>query len=106
MNKVIVTGGAGFIGSHLVDKLIEEGNEVVIIDNLSTGKKENINEKAKLVVADICDLEAIKPHFEGVDFVFHLAAVPRVLVSVENPILTSKVNIMGTINVFEASRMA
>lgn len=106
MAKIIVTGGAGFIGSHLVDRLIEEGNEVLVIDNLSTGKKENLNPKARLIEQDICDLEAIKPYFEGVDLVFHLAAIPRVLVSVENPVLTSRTNIMGTINVFEASRIA
>lgn len=106
MAKVIVTGGAGFIGSHLTDALIEQGHDVLVIDNLSTGKRENINKKAKFIEADICDLEAIKPYFQGVDFVFHLAALPRVLISVENPILTSNINIIGTINVFEASRKA
>ncbi|MDP2950913.1 MAG: NAD-dependent epimerase/dehydratase family protein [bacterium] len=106
MAKTIVTGGAGFIGSHLVDALIKQGDEVLVLDNLLTGKRENVNEKAQLIEVDICDLDAIKPHFTGVDFVFHLAALPRVLISVENPALTSQINIMGTINVFEASRMA
>ena len=103
MKKYLVTGGAGFIASHLVDQLILEGNEVIILDNLSTGKEENINKKAKFYNLDICDFEKIKPLFKGVDGVFHLAAIPSVPFSVENPILTSNVNIMGTINVFKAS---
>ncbi|MCG2690323.1 NAD-dependent epimerase/dehydratase family protein [Candidatus Parcubacteria bacterium] len=106
MVKTIVTGGAGFIGSHLVDALIKQGDEVLVLDNLLTGKKENVNPQAKLIEVDICNLEAIKPHFTGVDFVFHLAALPRVPISVENPVLTSQINIMGTINVFEAARLA
>lgn len=106
MSKIIVTGGAGFIGSHLVDALIEQGQSVLVIDNLSTGRKENLNSKAQFVQADICDFEKIKPLFSGADFVFHLAAIPRVLVSVEDPLGTSKANIMGTLNVFEASLQA
>lgn len=101
--KCLVTGGAGFIGSHLTDKLIEQGHEVSVIDNLSTGKKENINPKAEFHEVDICDFEKIKPLFEGVDFVFHLAAIPRVPLSIENPVLTSKVNILGTVNVFKSA---
>ncbi len=103
MKKYLVTGGAGFIGSHLVDKLINEGSEVVIVDNLSTGKKENINPKSQFYNLDISDYEKIKPLFKGIDGVFHLAAIPSVPFSVADPIATSKVNIMGTINVFKAS---
>ncbi len=103
MKKYLVTGGAGFIGSNLVDKLIELGNEVVIIDDLSAGKKENINLKAKFYQFDICNFDKIKPALEGVDGVFHLAAIPRVPLSIENPVLTSRVNILGTINVFKAA---
>ena len=103
MAKVLVTGGAGFIGSHLVDKLIEKGHKTFVLDNLSTGKKENLNPQAEFKEADICDFEAIKPFFNGVDFVFHLAAIPRVLISVEDPVKTSKVNILGTVNVFKAA---
>lgn len=103
---VLVTGGAGFIGSHLVDELIKLGNKVLIIDNLSTGSKENLNPKAKFFKLDICEFEKIKPIFKGVDFVFHLAAIPRVPVSVQNPVETSKVNILGTINVFKSSAEA
>lgn len=101
--KCLVTGGAGFIGSHMVDRLIKEGNEVKIIDNLFTGKKENINLKADFYNLDVCDFEKIKPIFEGVDYVFHLAAIPRVPLSVEDPVGTSRVNILGTINVFKVA---
>lgn len=100
--KCLVTGGAGFIGSHLVDKLIEKNYKVIIVDNLSVGKKENINSKAEFYQLDICDFEKIKPLFKGVDYVFHLAAIPRVPVSVLDPVLTSKINILGTVNVFKA----
>jgi len=101
--KVLVTGGAGFIGSHLVDKLIEKGHKVIVLDNLSTGKKENLNPEAEFYNLDICDFAKIRPLFKEVDFVFHLAAIPRVPISVKDPIGTSKVNILGTINVFKAA---
>lgn len=103
MAKYLVTGGAGFIGSHLVDKLIERGHKVSVIDNLSSGKKENINPKADFFELDICDLEKIKIVFKEVDYVFHLAAIPRVPISVEDPVGTSRVNILGTVNVFKAA---
>ncbi len=103
MSKCLVTGGAGFIGSHLVNKLAEQNHQVLVIDNLSTGKKENLNPAADFHQADICDLEKIRPLFEGIDYVFHLAALPRVPLSIEDPVGTSKVNILGTINVFKAA---
>ena len=99
----LVTGGAGFIGSHLVDKLINQGQRVIVVDNLSGGKKENLNPKADFYNLDVCDFKKIKPIFAGVDFVFHLAAIPRVPLSVEDPVGTSKVNILGTVNVFKAA---
>lgn len=101
--KYLVTGGAGFIGSHLVDKLIERGDDVIIVDNLSSGLVENINPGAIFHQLDICDFEKIKPIFQGIDFVFHLAAIPRVPISVDDPLGTSRVNIMGTLNVFKAA---
>jgi len=101
--KILVTGGAGFIGSNLVDRLIKDGHEVSVIDNLSTGKRENLNPSAVFREVNICDFEKISPLFQGIDYVFHLAALPRVPVSVEDPIGTSQVNIMGTINVFKAA---
>lgn len=104
--KVLVTGGAGFVGSNLVDELINLNCEVIVIDNLSTGKKENLNPKAKFYNYDIRDLEKIKPLFVGVDYVFHLAALPRVQFSIDNPVETNDVNLNGTMNVLVASRDA
>jgi len=101
--KCLVTGGAGFIGSHLVNKLLQEKHEVLVIDDLSMGKRENLNPKADFYRLDICDFEKISPLFKGSDCVFHLAAIPRVPLSIKNPIKTSRVNIMGTINVFKAA---
>jgi len=101
--KFLVTGGAGFIGSHLVDKLISQKHQVVVIDNLSAGKKENLNLKANFYNLDICDFEEIKPLFKNIDYVFHLAAIPRVPVSIKDPLGTSKNNILGTLNVFKAA---
>ncbi len=106
MAKVLVTGGAGFIGSNLVDALIERGDEVIIIDNLATGKKENINPKAKFFNEDIRNLEKIKPLFKGVDYVFHFAAFPRVQPSIEDPITSNDINLNGTLNVLVAARDA
>jgi nucleoside-diphosphate-sugar epimerase len=102
--KILVTGGAGFIGSHLVDSLIKKGYKVIIIDNLSLGSKENINKKAKFYKIDICS-NKIYDIFkkEKPDVVFHLAAIPRVPVSIQNPVLTTKVNILGTVNIFKTS---
>lgn len=104
--KYLVTGGAGFIGSHLVATLIEAGHEVRIIDNFLTGKRENLHPQAKFFEADIRNLEAIKPAFVGVDGVFHTAALPRVQVSIQNPIETNEVNITGTLNVILAAKEA
>ncbi|PIR12677.1 LPS biosynthesis protein WbpP [Candidatus Falkowbacteria bacterium CG11_big_fil_rev_8_21_14_0_20_39_10] len=106
MAKVLVTGGAGFIGSNLVDALVERGDEVVIIDNLSTGKKENLNSKAEFHEVDMRDLEKIKPLFKGVDYVFHLAAFPRVQPSIEDPVTANDINLNGTLNVLMAARDA
>lgn len=104
--KIIVTGGAGFIGSNLVDALVDKGYETHVIDNLSGGKKENVNKKAELHVLDITDLSAIKPIFTDVDYVFHLAALPRVQFSIEHPAETNKANVEGTMNVLIASHEA
>lgn len=103
MAKYLVTGGAGFIGSTLADKLSDLGNEVLVIDNLSTGKKANLNSKATFFEYDICDFEKISPVFSGVDGVFHLAAIPRIPLSIENPVGTFSANVQGTVNVFKAA---
>jgi UDP-glucose 4-epimerase len=106
MAKCLVTGGAGFIGSHLADALVERGDEVIIIDNLSGGVKENLNPKAEFHQLDLRDLEKIKPFFEGVDFVFHLAARPRIPLSIQDPIASHEDNLNATLNVLVAARDA
>ncbi len=103
MKKALVTGGAGFIGSNLVDALLDKGLSVTVIDNLSAGKRENLNSKANFVNADIRDIDAIEEAFRGADLVFHTAAMPRVQYSIENPIETHQVNVTGTLNVLGLS---
>ena len=103
--KYIVTGGAGFIGSNLVDLLIDKGHEVEVIDNFSTGKKENCNEKAKYFELDISEnssYENLKNILLGSDGVFHLAALPRVQESIDNPLYFEKNNTLSTINILKA----
>ncbi len=106
MTNIIVTGGAGFIGSNLTKALIEKGCNVHVIDNLSNGKKEQVHSKAIFHKADICNLSEIQPLFKGVDYVFHLAALPRVQFSIEHPIETNEVNVTGTLNVLVAAKDA
>ena len=106
MSKILVTGGAGFIGSHLVDRLIALGHDVVILDNLTTGRKENINQQAKLIECDISDHEDIQPHFNDVEGVFHLAAQARIQPSIQNPLPANRSNVTGTLNVLWASHLA
>ncbi len=106
MAKCLITGGAGFIGSNLVDELIKRGDEVIIIDNLSTGKRENINSNASFHELDLRDLGNIKPLFAGVDYVFHLAAAARVQPSIEDPITFNDINLNGTLNVLVSARDA
>ena len=105
MEKVIVTGGAGFIGSHIVDALIDAGYEVHIIDNMSAGKEENINPKAIFHKVDIRDKETLVSLFKDVKYVFHEAAMPRVQYSIENPIETHDINVNGLLNVLESCRL-
>ena len=102
--KAVVVGGAGFIGSHVVDALIEKGFAVEVIDDLSGGKRENVNTKAIFHKVDIRGLEAIKPIIRGATYVFHLAALPRVQYSIEHPAETNDVNVGGTINVLLAAK--
>jgi UDP-glucose 4-epimerase len=101
MNKVVVTGGAGFIGSNMVDRLIEEGKEVIILDNFSTGKRENCNPKATVYEVDL-STDHLQPLLEGVDVVFHFAALARVQPSIEDPITFNKHNVDSTLRLLKA----
>ncbi len=106
--RFIVTGGAGFIGSNLVEGLVELG-DVTIIDDLSSGNLDNLEHLLKrddvsLERLSVTDLEGMKPHFEGVDCVFHLAAVSNISSSVADPLRTNDVNVKGTLNVLLAAR--
>jgi nucleoside-diphosphate-sugar epimerase len=109
MTSYLVTGGAGFIGSNLVDELLQRGHRVCVLDNVSTGRRENlatVRDRIEFFEADICDLETIRPCFAGVQYVLHLAALPSVPRSVADPLSANKVNIEGTLNVLLASRDA
>jgi UDP-glucose 4-epimerase len=104
--RVLVTGGAGFIGSHLVDALVRAGLEVRILDNFATGNRQYVNSAAELIEGDVRVPESIRPAFEGVDCVFHTAALPRVMLSIGQPVETHMVNVVGTINTLIAARDA
>ena len=106
--KCLVTGGAGFIGSHIVDRLINDGHKVVVIDDLSTGNYDNLNEH----VSDFHQKDITKLRrqtdfsmFKGVDVVFHLAAFPRVEPSIQEPVYSHDINVNGMLNVLEACRL-
>ncbi len=103
---VLVTGGAGFIGSHLVDRLLEEGARVRILDNLSTGSLRNVPPQAELLRGDIRDLNAVRKAVEGVDLVFHLAAQINPVKAAQDPLLDFEVNVRGTLNLLLAAHEA
>lgn len=109
--KCLVTGGAGFIGSHLAERLLKSGNKVVLIDNFSTGRVENMSSFIKdknltMARADIADISSIKRYFKDVDRVFHLAALADIVPSIVNPQDYYRSNVTGTFSVVEASRLA
>lgn len=108
--RCVVTGGAGFIGSHLVDRLRADGHEVVVVDNLATGRRENLSAhagdaKVSFVEADVATAD-LDPIFTGADWVFHLAALADIVPSVENPRAYHVANVDGTLAVLEAARRA
>lgn len=110
-SKVLVTGGAGFIGSNLVDKFLKQGNTVVCLDNFATGKMENIQEymdieNFHLIKGDIRNLDDCRKAVEGVDFVFHQAALGSVPRSINDPITSNDVNVSGFVNMLVAARDA
>lgn len=107
-NKVLVTGGAGFIGSHLVDRLLDADNQVLIVDDFSFGKEENIahlrnNPNVRIEVSDICDSEKMLDYAQGIDYIFHLA-VFCLRNSINNPYRSQEVNATGTLVMLEAAR--
>ena len=104
--RVLVTGGAGFIGSHIVDALLANGHEVRVFDNLSTGTRTNVATSAELLIGDIRDYDAVRAAVEGCDLVYHEAALVSVPLSVERPLDNHAINTTGTVNVFEAARCA
>jgi len=103
--RYLVTGGCGFIGSHLVDALIARGHKVSVLDDLSTGKRENLNPLATLIVGDTVDFDTVERAFAGVDGCFHLAAIASVEKSNTDWVRTHTVNITSTVNVFQAARV-
>lgn len=109
--KCLVTGGVGFIGSHLVDRLLSEGYEVIVLDNFCTGRRQNLmhhdgNRKLTILEKDVSDFWSIKEDFTGVEWVFHLAARADIVPSIVSPIEYHKSNVDGTVAVLEASRQA
>jgi len=99
--KVLVTGGVGFIGTNLIKELLKDENELVSIDNYSTGLKENEIDGCKYYNVNICDYKNFDQYIEDVDLVFHLAALPRIQPSFKNPLTTFKTNVEGTINLLD-----
>jgi len=109
MGKVVVTGGAGFIGSHLAEALVSQGYHAIILDDLSTGRQENIDSllnqnKAEFIQGSITDLMFLQRVFQDASYVFHLAALARVPQSVADPLTTNEINIKGTLNVMLAAK--
>ncbi|MFC1932401.1 SDR family oxidoreductase [Chloroflexota bacterium] len=109
MRKVVVTGGAGFIGSHLAEELTRRDHQVIILDDLSTGKKENIEpllnkDNVEFIQGSVTDLSLLQKLLQDVHFVFHLAAIPSVPRSMENPLATHEVNATGTLKLLLAAR--
>lgn len=109
--QCVVTGGAGFIGSHLVERLLKDGHRVIVLDNLSTGhpsKLEHVKGNPELQIdeVDVAEHEAVKPFFEGVHWVFHLAALADIVPSIQHPLDYHRSNVDGTISVLEAARCA
>jgi len=106
--KSIVTGGAGFIGSNLVDRLVEEGHKVIVIDNFVSGKKDNLShhskKNVKIIKSDISNNRKLYKHFKGVNYVFHLAGLAEIVPSIENPRKYFINNTLGTLNILEAAK--
>src|SRR5438093_6738686 len=109
MAVYVVTGGAGFIGSHIVEELLRRGENVKVVDNFSTGKRQNVqvfNSKAEIIEADIADAKNLAELLQGADYVIHQAAIPSVPKSILDPLKSHHANVNGTLNLLLASRDA
>lgn len=107
MAKYLVTGGAGFIGSNIVEELLKRGEHVRVLDNLSTGKRENLRpflNDIELIEGDVRSYHIVREAVQGVDFILHQAALPSVPRSIKDPITTNEVNVIGTLNILDAAR--
>ncbi|MGA9120127.1 MAG: NAD-dependent epimerase/dehydratase family protein, partial [Bacteroidota bacterium] len=107
--RYLVTGGAGFIGSNIVEELLRRGEKVRVLDNLATGKRENLNEFAgriELIEGDIRNYHVVREATDGIDVILHQAALPSVPRSVKDPITTNQVNVDGTLNILYAAKDA
>jgi UDP-glucose 4-epimerase len=104
----LVTGGAGFVGSHIVDRLSADGHQIRILDDFSTGKRDNTASPpcAEIITGDVGDFDTVRAAMDGVNAVFHLAAIASVAASVANPLASEHTNYRGTLNVLEALRLA
>ena len=105
----LVTGGAGFIGSNIVEELLKQGEKVRVLDNFSTGKRENLAtfiDKIELIEGDIRSYHVVREAVEGIDIILHQAALPSVPRSIKDPITTNEVNVGGTLNILMAARDA
>ena len=106
MKTYLITGGAGFIGTNLVSDLVDRGNKVIVVDDLSAGKQDRLPAEATFHKLDVCDTAALTELCAGVDVIVHLAALPRVQFSIEHPFEAQHVNVDGTLSVLEAARQA
>lgn len=106
MSTYLITGGAGFIGTNLAERLVRDGQTVVVVDDLSAGKTERLPKEVDFRKLDICDTATLTAVMKGVDVVVHLAALPRVQFSIEHPFEAQHVNVDGTLSVLEAARQA
>ena len=107
MGRYLVTGGAGFIGSHLVEELLKRGEQVRVLDNFSTGKRENLEpflDSIQLIEGDLRSQHAVREAVSGVEYIFHQGALPSVPRSIQDPITSDEVNVGGTLNVLDAAR--
>ena len=110
MTKSLVTGGAGFIGSNLVDQLVKKKHKVIVLDNFNTGRRSNLSHQVKknlkIIKVDVSNSKHLDRHFKGVDYVFHLAGIADIVPSIENPDKYFKSNVVGTLNVVQAAKKA